>query len=208
MKQLIAVALCASAALAHAQTPSTAAAAASSSPAKKDLVQKLLVAQQAGFENISRGLVERPVAQMAQEVRTALQQMPADKREVAAKAIDADVKKYMEEAVPLVRERAIKLAPSTIGVAMEEKFSEDELKQLLAWIESPLNKKYSQFGPEVQGTFTQRLLTEAAPVVDPKMQALFAKVRTNLGMPPPNAGTGASAPPAKAATPAKKAASK
>jgi uncharacterized protein len=206
MNRLIAAALCAGAALAHAQTASTPAAAASSSPAKKELVQKLLVAQQPGLENISRGLVERPVAQMAAEVRMALQQMPPEKREVAAKAIDVDVKKYMDEAVPLVRDRAIKLAPSTIGVAMEEKFSEEELKQLLAWIESPLNKKYSQFGPEIQGTFTQRLLTEAAPAVDPKMQALFAKVRGNLGMPPP--GAGASGAPAKAAAPAKKAASK
>jgi uncharacterized protein len=206
MKRMFAAALCAGAALAHAQTTSTAPAAATSSPAKKELVQKLLIAQQAGLENIARGLVERPVAQMAQEVRMALQQMPPEKREATAKAIDADVKKYMDEAVPIVRDRAIKLAPSTIGVAMEEKFSEDELKQLLAWIESPLNKKYAQFGPEVQGTFTQRLLTESAPGVDPKMQTLFARVRSNLGLPPASAG--ASAPAAKAATPAKKAASK
>jgi uncharacterized protein len=206
MKYLIAAAVCAGAALAHAQTTSTAPAAVASSPAKKELVQKLLIAQQPGLENISRGLVERPVAQMAQEVRMALQQMPPEKREVAAKAIDADVKKYMDEAVPIVRDRAIKLAPSTIGAAMEEKFSEDELKQLLAWIESPLNKKYSQFGPEVQGTFTQRLLTESAPAVDPKMQTLFSRVRSNLGLPPASAA--ASAPAAKSATPAKKAASK
>lgn len=207
MKRLITAALCAGAALVHAQTTSTAPApAAASSPAKKELVQKLLVAQQPGIENIARGLVERPVAQMANEVRLALQQMPSDKREVAAKAIDADVKKYMDEAVPLVRERAVKLAPSTLGAAMEEKFSEDELRQLLAWIESPLNKKYSQFAPEVQGSFTQKLLTESAPAVDPKMQALFAKVRGNLGLPPANAGAAASG--AAKAAPPKKAASK
>ena len=204
MKHLFAAALCASAAWAHAQTTSTAPAAATSSPAKKELVQKLLLAQQAGIESIARGIVERPVAQMAQEVRMTLQQMPAEKREVAAKAIDADVKKYLDESFPLVRDRAVKLAPLTIGATMEEKFSEDELRQLLTWIESPLNKKYTQLGPEMQGTFTQKLLTEAAPAVDPKMQALFAKVRNNLGLPPANAGASA---PAKAAPP-KKAASK
>lgn len=204
MKRLITAALCAGAALAHAQTTSTAPSAATSSPAKKELVQKLLVAQQPGIESIARGLVERPIAQMAGEVRMALQQMPTEKRDVVAKAIDADVKKYIDETVPLVRDRAVKLAPSTIGAAMEEKFSEDELRQLLTWIESPLNKKYSQFGPEVQGNFTQKLLTEAAPAVDPKMQALFTKVRNNLGLPPAAAASAASA---KAPAP-KKAASK
>ncbi len=197
MKKLIAAALCAGVALANAQTTSTAPAPATSSPAKKELVQKLLQAQQAGIESIARGIVERPVAGMAQEVRASLQQMPAEKREGAAKAIDADVKKYLEESFPLVRDRAVKLAPSTIGVTMEEKFSEEELRQLLTWIESPLNKKYTQLGPEMQGTFTQKLLTEAAPAVDPKMQALFAKVRSNLGLPPANA---ASAAPAKKAS--------
>ena len=57
-------------------------------------------------------------------------QVPADKREAIGKAIEADVKKYVEEATPLVRERAVKLAPSTIGAVLEEKFTEDELKQL------------------------------------------------------------------------------
>ena len=196
MKRLIAAALCAGVAFAHAQTTSTAPAPAVSSPAKKELVQKLLQAQQPGIESIARGIVERPVAGMAQEVRASLQQMPAEKREGAAKAIDADVKKYLDESFPLVRDRAVKLAPSTIGVTMEEKFSEEELRQLLTWIESPLNKKYTQLGPEMQGTFTQKLLTEAAPAVDPKMQALFGKVRSNLGLPPANAA--ASAPAKKA----------
>lgn len=201
MKRLIVAALLTSAALAHAQT--TATPAAPSSPAKKELVQKFLSLQQPGIENVARSLVERPVAQMAQEVRGALQQMPADKREAAVKTIDADIKKYIDESVPIVRDRAVKLAPSTIGVTMEEKFSEDELKQLIAWFESPLNKKYGQLSVEMQGNFTQKLVTETAPTIDPKMQALVSKVRASLGVPAP-----ASSAPAKAAAPAKKASGK
>ena len=204
MKKLIVAALLTSAALAHAQTPVAPAASASpSSPAKKELVQKFLTLQQPGIEGMARGLVERPVAQMAQEVRGALQQLPADKREAAAKAIDADIKKYVDESVPIVRERAVKLAPSTVGALMEEKFNEDELKQLVAWFESPVNKKYAQISAEMQGNFTQKLVTEVGPLIDPKMQTLLSKVRATLGVPAP--AKAGSAPPAKAAAPAKKA---
>ena len=100
-------------------------------PAKKELVQKLLALQQPGIENAARSIVERPAAQMMQEAGRVLQtQFPADKREAIGKTIEADAKRYVDEALPPVRERALKLAPTTLGAVLEEKFTEDELKQL------------------------------------------------------------------------------
>jgi hypothetical protein len=181
MKRLMVAALMSSAALACAQNAP-----------KKELVQKLLVLQQPGIEQVARGLVERPAMQMMQEAAMVLQrQVPPEKREALGKQVETEIKKYVEESMPLVKERAIKLAPTTIGPILEEKFSEDELKQLIAWFESPLNKKYSQLGPEMQTAFVQKLVVDARPVVDPKLQALDAKVRSTLGLPPP--GTAASA---------------
>ena len=202
MKKLVLTALLASAAMAHAQNT----AAPASSPAKKELIQKLMVLQQPGIENVARGLVEQPAAAMIQAASRALQQVPADKREATGKSIEADVKKYVEETNPIVRERALKLAPSTIGAALEEKFTEDELKQLIAWLESPIRKKYEQVVPDIQKGFTEKLVAEARPSVEPKLQALETKVRASLGVPPATAASGASAP--KAAAPAKKPASK
>jgi uncharacterized protein len=200
MNKLILTALLSGAALAHAQTtPATTP----SSPAKKELVQKVLALQQAGIEGLARNLVEQPAAAMIQAAARALPQVPADRREAVGKSIEADVKKYVEEANPIVRERALKLAPSTIGVAMEEKFTEDELKQLVAWLESPVNKKYAQLSPEIQKGFVEKLVAEARPTVEPKLQALENKVRTSLGVPTASAASA----PAKAATPPKKAAS-
>ncbi|MEP7059059.1 MAG: DUF2059 domain-containing protein [Caldimonas sp.] len=193
MKRLMIAALVASAALANAQTP-----------AKKELVQKLLVLQQPGIEQVARGLVERPAAQMMQEAGLVLQrQIAPDKREAIGKQIEAEVKKYVDDSVPLVRDRAIKLAPTTIGPILEEKFNEDELKQLIAWFESPVNKKYQQLGLEMQNAFVQKLVVDARPLVDPKIQALDAKVRNLLGVPPANGAAG-SAPTARIpATPPK-----
>lgn len=204
MKRLILTALLTSAAWAHAQTASAPATPAS--PAKKALVQKLLQLQEPGIEKLASNLVEQPAMQMLQAAGRALQQqVPPEKREAMGKSIEADVRKFVDDSVPIVRDKAVKLAPSTIGAMMEEKFTEDELKQLIAWLESPVNKKYSQIGPEIQNSFTQKLVAEARPIVDPRLQALEAKVRATLGVPPPAAAGSA---PAKAAAPAKKAASK
>ena len=141
--------------------------------AKKELVAKVLLLQQPAIEQAAQALAERPALQMLQQAGMALQQqVPADKREAVAKEIQAEAKKYADEAVPLVRERAIKLAPSTIGALLEEKFSEDELKQLIAIIESPVNRKFLQLGGEMQNALIDKLVAETQGVVEPKVRAL------------------------------------
>ncbi len=180
-----------------------------SSPAKKELVQKLLALQQPGIEGAARNIVERPAAQMMQEAGRVLQsQFPADKREAIGKTIEADAKKYVDEAYPPVRERALKLAPSTLGATLEEKFTEDELKQLVAWFESPVNKKFQAASAEMQGNFMQKLVAEARPLVEPKLQVLEQKVRAALGAPAAAAPADGAAAPKAAAKPPAKAASK
>lgn len=178
-----------------------ATGAAAQSASKKELVQKILQIQQAEIEGVARNLIERPAAQMMQEAGLALQrQVAPDKREAMGKAIEAEVKKYVDEAYPLVRERALRIAPSTIGAALEEKMSEDELKQVVAWLESPANKKYEQIGPDARNTFIQKLLADARPVVDPKVQALDGRIRLIFGVPPatPAASAGSATSPARA----------
>jgi uncharacterized protein len=179
------------------------------SPAKKELVQKLLALQQPGIEAAARGIVERPAAQMMQEAGRVLQtQFPADKRDAIGKSIEADARKYVEDTYPAVRERAVKLAPSTLGATLEEKFTEEELKQLVAWFESPVNKKFQQASGEMQNNFMQKLMAEARPLVEPKLQALEQKMRTALAAPAAGAPADSAAAPKAAAKPPARPASK
>ena len=193
MMRWMLLALLTGATLAHAQTPT-----------KKELAQKLVLLQQPAIDGLARGLVEQPAAQMMQAAGNVLQtQVPADKREAIGKNVEAEVRKFVEESLPLVRERATKIAPAALGAALEEKFSEDELKQLIAWLESPVNKKYQQLGPEMQNGFVQKLVADTRPVVEVRLKALEEKVRVALGVPASTAQL-----PASAARAAPKAASK
>jgi len=176
---------------------------AQTTPTKKELVAKVLLLQQPAIEQLAQGLALRPAEQMLQQAGMALQsQVPADKREAMAKEIQADVKKYADETVPLVRERAVKLAPSTVGVLLEEKFSEDELKQLIAIMESPVNRKFQQLGGDMQKALMEKLVAETQGTVQPKVKALEQTIGKRLGLPAP------AAPASKAAKAPAKAASK
>ena len=205
---VVAAALAAAGAAAQVTTgtaPAPAPAPAQpSSPAKKALVQRILALQQSEIEAFARGVVERPAAQMMRDAGLAIQQqVPPEKREATGRAIEAEVKKYVDESYPIVRERALKIAPSTIGAVLEAKMSEDELRTLLAWLDSPTNKKYQQVALDVRNTFAQKLLAEMPALLDPKLAALDGRIRVILGVPPAN-GAPPPAPPSPAARPASK----
>jgi hypothetical protein len=186
----------------------TTALAASSMAMAQDkapLIKQFIELQRPGIESLARGLVEQSSAPIAQAGSAYLQtQVPADKREAAAKAADAELKKYFDESYPIVRDKAVALAPDALGPLMDQSFTADELKQLVAWISSPLSKKYQELNPKMQTALTEKLVAETRSTIEPKMKTLDENVAKALGAPVGGAAPAASrpAPPAKA--PAKK----
>ncbi len=177
----------------------TAALAAGSMAMAQDksaLVKQFVDLQRPGIESLARGLVEQSSTPIAQAGSAYLQtQVPAEKREAAAKAADAELKKYFDESYPIVRDKAVQLAPGALGPLLEQNFTEDELRQLVAWISSPLSKKYQDLNPKMQTALTEKLVAETRASIEPKMKVLDENVAKALGAP-----TG----PAPARAPAKK----
>jgi hypothetical protein len=160
-------------------------AQAQSTPAKKDLVGRILKLQQPAIEAMARELTKQPANELMAGAAEFLQtQVPADKREAMAKGVQQDADKYMNETYPLVRDRAVRLAPTTVGSLLEEKFSEDELKQVLAMMESPVYTKFQGLGGDMQRALVAKLVPEAKPQVEPKLRALDQAIAKRLGVQP------------------------
>jgi hypothetical protein len=191
MKRLIGLALVAATTLSHAQ----AIPGAPASAAKKELVQRLLAIQQPALESMTRDLIERPARQMMGAAEEALETRVApEKRQDAVKKIQELLTKYRDETTPLIKDRAAKIGQASLGPLFEEKYTEDELKQLLAALESPAYKKFQQSLPELTNTYVQSVVKELEPAVQPKIKALEQGVASALGVP----GAAATAPKAGA----------
>jgi uncharacterized protein len=178
-------------------------AQAQSSPAKKELVARILKLQQPGIETMARGLVEQPAAELLGNAANALPNRVAkDKQDAVAKDIQGDVQKYLDDAVPMVQARAVKLAPTTVGALLEEKFTEEELKQVVAIIESPVYAKFQRMGEEMQKVLIDKLVADTRSSVEPKVRALEQTVAKRLGVTAPAGAATSGAPraPAKAAS--------
>jgi uncharacterized protein len=166
--------------LAQAQTAASAPASAPASAAKKALVARILKLQQPGVENLARQLAAQPAVELMQRAQMALQRLPAEQREQLARDIQGDVRKYADEATPLVRDRALELAPATIGSLLEDRFSDAELKQIAAMLESPAVRKFQGLLGDMQRSLGERLVAETRASVDPKLRALEQSVRGRL----------------------------
>ena len=183
-------ALLASALLATPQ----ALAQATADGAKKELVARILKLQQPEIETIGRMVAEQPALQLMQQAGIALQRLPPERREAVARDIEADLRQYAEAVTPITRERAVKLAPGTIGVMLEERFSEDELRQLAVLIESPTYRKFQGMAGDLQRSIGAKLVAETRSDIEPRLRALQQTIGGRLGIAPPAA---ASAPAAK-----------
>jgi uncharacterized protein len=174
-----------------APPPAATAAPLATSPAKKELVRKALQLQQAGIESIGVGMANQAAGQLLQLVTPAIGRLPEDKRKSVATDLQADVRKFQGEVTPILRASATKWAPSTLGTALEEKLTEDELKTLIAWLESPVSRKYQQLSGEAQQALTQKIVNETRPQVEPKLkaleQAMMARLQAASAAPSPAA---------------------
>jgi uncharacterized protein len=149
---------------------------------KKELVAKVLSLQQQGIESIGRSVAGRTAQQVLGAAGQAMQRVPQDKQEAVGKEVQADIKKFHDEIEPILRKKATEIAPALLGASYEEKYSEDELKTVIAWLESPVSKKFVQGEGELAQALVQKLVAETRPTVEPKMKALEASLAKRMGL--------------------------
>jgi hypothetical protein len=157
-----------------------AVAGAAHADTKNDLVQKVLQLQQQGIEGIGRGIAMQTANQVLSAVAPALQAVPADKREATAKDLQAEVRKFHDDIEPTLRKRAAEVGPATLSAMLESRFSEDELKTLVAWLESPVSRKFEQAVPEMQQALSQKIVADTKSTVEPRLKVLEAALRKRL----------------------------
>ncbi len=166
---------------AAALTAVLAATSLSAHADKKEWSQKIVASQQGAVSDMARAVAEQPVRQMLGESAQILSHAaPEDKREPAAKQIEAEVKKYLDGATKTLQTGATKSAQTIIGGGLEEKFSEDELKQLAGILENPTFKKFQSVIPDLSKKLQEQVMTDARAQLGTKFQATGENVRKIL----------------------------
>jgi hypothetical protein len=149
------------------------------SPEKQALVQRVLAKMP--MENVALQMLQSPVNESLRQARALLQgRVPQEKQDAVLKEIAADASKFLEDEAPVVRASAKQVVASTIAPMLAQRFTEDELKQLAAILESPVKAKFESLVPEIQKTLGENVAKASQAQVNPKLTELQNKIGLRL----------------------------
>ena len=86
--------------------------------------------------------------------------VPPAKIEQAKERLNIELKKYFDDVSTTINGKAGKVSANALIPAYMERFTLDELKQLVAFFESPAIKKYQSAAPELGSLFVKQLIEE------------------------------------------------
>jgi hypothetical protein len=162
------------------------------SPQKQQLVDQILQAQQDGIDQLARQLVEQPAMQLLQRFAAQVRRnVAADQQQAMGQALQGDARKYAEDALPVIRERARALAPSTVGPVLAQNLTEAELQEVLAVFKSEAWRKFQGLAPEMQKALGEKLVADVKPQMEARLKALDQTMGKRLGLKPPTSASGA-----------------
>lgn len=175
-KAIAALVLCGAAGLAGAADVPAAAAA---SPAKQELAQQIL--KRLNMDAIGETMLSAPVTDALQQARGLLQgRVATEKRDATMLELSGQARKFMADVGPITRASADKLMPTTVQPMLTERFSEDELRQILAILDSAVRKKFEDMLPEMKKKLGESVAADTGPVVNPKLKSLQEDIGLRL----------------------------
>ena len=86
--------------------------------------------------------------------------VPKEKVEQTAQSLNAELKKYNDDVTKIISSKVNKASADSLVPVYMARFSLDELKQLVAFFESPAVKKYQAAAPELGNVFVNQLIME------------------------------------------------
>ena len=131
-----------------------------------------LIAQLAGTAN--RAVVEAWLPQ--------LDRLPAARQKAAADQLDAELRKFNNDVVRLIKSKNDRISLEVLVPAYSERFTADELKQLVAFLESPVIRKYYAANPQMANLLAQKLVDATRNDVVNRTKAFDARAAQIVGI--------------------------
>ena len=162
---------------AHAQ--STAPAAAPDAE-KQKLIDRILVLFHP--ENGVLQMVQQLGLKAMQQSSAALQtaQVPQERKDKTMNEIGADVQKYVDTTMPIAVASAKKFTEPSVAPLLAQNFTTEELRQVVALLESPVKAKFEKLVPQMEAAIGQKVQADIAPQVNKNIQVLTESVGTKL----------------------------
>jgi len=149
------------------------------SETRQALVDRLLKLWR--VEDVAVLMVQRPAVNALEQARVVLQgRVSAEKRDRTLKDLSSDIQTYVDEATPIAKQSAQKLVSPTLSPMLLQSFSDSELRQIIALLESPVKKKFEKLVPEMERALGEKVAVDSSAAINPKLQTMTQAVGLKL----------------------------
>ena len=149
------------------------------SPQKLELARR--VAARMPMENVGLGMLQKPVVEALRQAQAVIEgRVPADKQKAAMDDVTADARHFLDEETPVVKASTRTVVDNSVVPMLAQRFSEDELKQLAAILESPVKAKFEAMAPEIEKTIGEGVAKANQAQINPKLTELQNKIGLRL----------------------------
>lgn len=118
--------------------------------------------------------------------------VPKAQVEKAAESLNLELKKYRDEVSKIIQDKVNKASADSLIPVYMERFSSEELKQLVVFFESSAVKKYQATAPELGNIFINHLIVETRTDVFARAK-IFDDAATKIVSASPKVPTAAAA---------------
>ncbi|MGZ5200981.1 MAG: DUF2059 domain-containing protein [Telluria sp.] len=149
------------------------------SPEKLALAKR--VAAKMPMENVGLGMLRKPVVEALRQAQVVIDnRVPADKQKAAIADVTADANHFLEEETPVVKASTKSVVDNRVVPLLAQRFTEDELKQLIMILESPVKAKFEAMAPEIEKTLGEGVAKANQAQINPKLTELQNKIGLRL----------------------------
>lgn len=124
-------------------------------------------------------------------------EVPKDKIEQTTQILNGELKKYYDDVSKIISSKVNKASADSLIPVYMSRFSLEELKQLVAFFESPTVKKYQAAAPELGNVFANQLIMETRADVSARAKLFDDAAVKIVGTAPKSPAAAASKPAAK-----------
>lgn len=157
---------------------------AQTTDAKRPLAVRAVAAQEGTeMDRMLAQLADSATQQMIGNWDERVASMPAAKQQSAIAALDAELKKFNDDTLKLITAQAPKARNDVLVGAYAERFSQDELKQLVALLEAPVFKKYQTVAPELGNLYVKAIVDGTREQVTARSKVFDAAAAKIVGVP-------------------------
>ncbi len=157
---------------------------AQTTDAKRPLAVRAVAAQEgAEMDRMLAQLADSATQQMIGNWDERVANLPAAKQQGAIAALDAELKKFNDDTLKLITAQAPKARNEVLVGAYAERFSQDELKQLVALLEAPVFKKYQTIAPELGNLYVKAIVDGTRDQVTARSKVFDTAAAKIVGVP-------------------------